>query len=84
MIDLTDHVHVYAGREFWSWLSGGAEETQEWVLQGMQDALAEEKIHETASKLLDAFKSGVVEKYEKDVRVDEKLDWERLLKKING
>jgi len=84
VIDLTGHVHVYAGREFWSWLSGGADKTQEWVLQGMQAALAEEKIHETASKLLAEFKKGVVEKYEKDVRVDGKLDWEKLLKKING
>jgi len=82
--DLTQDVHVYAGREFWSWLSGGADETQEWVLQGMQEALAEEKIHETASKLLADFKASVVEKYEKDVRVDGKLDWEKLLKKING
>lgn len=84
VIDLTEHVYVYAGREFWSWLSGGAEETQEWVLQGMQQALAEEKIHETASKLLEEFKAGVVAKYEKDVRVDGKLDWAKLLKKING
>ncbi len=84
VIDLTGHVHVYAGREFWSWLSGGAEETQEWVLLGMQEALAEEKIHKTASKLLADFKAGVVEKYEKDIRVDGKLDWAKLLKKING
>jgi hypothetical protein len=84
VVDLKDHVHVYAGREFWTWLSGGANETQEWVLEGMQAALAEEKIHETASKLLAKFKKGVVEKYEKDVRVDGELDWAKLLKKING
>lgn len=84
VIDLTKNVKVYAGREFWSWLNGGSKETQEWVLQGIQDALAEEKIHETATELLKAFKAGVVEKYENDVRVDGKLNWRKLLNKING
>lgn len=84
VIDLTDHVHVYVGREFWSWLSGGAQKTQEWVLLGIQEALAEEKIHETASDLLTTFKKGVVNKYEKDVRTGDKLDWLKFLKKING
>lgn len=84
VIDLTDHVHVYAGREFWSWLSDGANETQEWVLQGICEALDEERIHETAADLLDQFKGGVVKKYEKDIRVDGEMDWGRLLRKING
>lgn len=82
--DLTDKVHVYAGREFWTWLSGGAVETQEWVLKGIQDALLEEKIHDTAHELLTKFRKGVVEKYEDDVRVNGKLDWNRFLRKING
>ncbi len=82
--DLTSYVHVYAGREFWTWLSDGADRTQEWVLQGIQIALDEEEIHKTAQILLDTFKKGVVEKYEKDIRVDGELDWNKLLRKING
>lgn len=84
VIDLTDHVKVYAGREFWSWLSGGAKDTQEWVLRGILEALAEKKIHKTAKELLSSFKSSVVKKYENDIRIDGKLNWERLLEKING
>lgn len=84
VIDLTSQVHVYAGREFWTWLNEGATETQEWVLRGMQDALSEEKIHETASELLKKFRSSFVEKYEADIRVNDKPDWEKLLKIING
>ena len=84
VVDLAENVHVYAGREFWSWLSGGANDTQEWVLQGMMEALEEEKIHETASELLSKFKKGVVEKYEHDIRVNGELDWKKLLNKING
>lgn len=84
VINLTDSVHVYTGKEFWSWLNNGANETQEWVLQGICEALEESKIHETASTLLDQFKSGVVEKYEEDIRVGDSMDWKRLLRKING
>ncbi|MBX9585821.1 MAG: restriction endonuclease [Gammaproteobacteria bacterium] len=82
--DLTHRVHIYSGREFWTWLSGGAEETQEWVLKGICEALNEEKIHETSAKLLEQFKTSVVEKYEADVRVNGIMDWKKLLSKING
>lgn len=82
--DIRNHVSVYSGREFWSWLNDGEQDTQEWVLQGMLEALQEEKIHETASALLAEFKNGVVQKHENDIRDGEKLDWYKLLKKING
>lgn len=84
VVDLTSHVSVYAGREFWSWLNYGEINTQEWVLEGIIEALKEAKIHETASALLKEFKTGVVEKYENDIREGDKLNWYKLLKKING
>lgn len=84
VIDLTDKVDVYSGREFWSWLSGGSENAQEWVLEGILSALNEEKIHETAKELLSKFREGVVEKYEEDIREGDTLNWLKLLKKING
>lgn len=84
VIDLTQHVHVYSGKEFWSWLNYGLEETQEWVLDGMLNALREEKIHETATELLNKFKEGVVKKYEDDIKEGVNLNWQKLLKKING
>lgn len=84
--DLTDHVSVFAGREFWSWLNYGEDNTQEWVLQGVIEALREENIHETATDLLRKFKSGIVEKYESDIRDEHEnvLNWYKLLKKVNG
>ncbi len=85
VIDLTANVNVYAGKEFWMWLNDGEADTQLWVLEGIKSALDSEKIHETASALLDKFKRSVVDKYENDVR-DENgvLDWNKLLTKING
>ena len=84
VIDLTDKVDVYSGKEFWGWLSGGFDDAQEWVLEGILSALDEAKIHETAKGLLDQFREGVVEKYEEDIREGDTLDWLKLLKKING
>jgi hypothetical protein len=84
VIDITNKVSVYSGREFWAWLNCGQRDTQEWVLEGIISALREEKIHETAAELLKSFKSGVVEKYEKDIKQGKRLDWFKLLRKING
>ncbi len=84
VVDLTEYVQVYSGKDFWTWLSGGAPETQEWVLEGIEQALEEENIKKTASELLAKFKKGVVDKFESDVRVEGKLDWKKLLVKING
>ena len=82
--DVTDKVYVYSGREFWAWLNYGEQETQEWILTGIIDALKEEKIHQTASVLLKEFTDGVVAKYENDIRDGNTLDWYKFLKKING
>lgn len=82
--DLTDSVSVYAGREFWSWLNYGENCTQEWVLQGIIEALNEEKIHETATELLSRFKTSVVEKYESDIKDGDSMSWFKLLSKVNG
>ena len=82
--DVTAHVSVYSGRYFWAWLNYGEANTQEWVLEGIIGALSEAKIHETTSELLKTFKTGVVDKHERDIREKGKLDWHKLLKKING
>lgn len=85
VIDLQHHVEVYSGRDFWKWLNDEEYDTQEWVLEGIIEALKESKIHETSKELLAKFKSGVVAKYEADIREsDGSLNWYKLLKKING
>jgi len=85
VIDIQHHVEVYAGRDFWKWLNDGESETQEWVLEGIVEALDETKMHETSKVLLARFKAGVVAKYEADIREpDGSLNWYKLLAKING
>lgn len=84
VVDLTNKVDVYAGRQFWAWLNDGQQATQEWVLAGFIEALKEEKIHETATALLDKYKKSVMNKYEAEKNSDGTMDWEKILKKING
>ncbi|EHU99879.1 type II restriction endonuclease [Escherichia coli DEC4D] len=52
MIDIRDKVHVYAGKEFWSWLNNGEAETQHWVLEGIERAVKEADIKEKIKILL--------------------------------
>lgn len=84
VIDLTDKVSVYAGREFWKWLSGGNNNAQDWVLKGITSALAEEEIHKTSKKLLSRFRKSVGCKYDQFLDAEGKLDASKLLKEING
>jgi hypothetical protein len=84
VFDLTEKVQVYAGREFWKWLSGGQHEAQEWVLEGIVSALHEEEIHKTARNLLSSYKKSVAKKYDKFLDEKGHLDAEKLLQKING
>lgn len=82
VIDLTQHVSVYAGRAFWDWLSGFSN-TQEIVLAGINDALKENSIRDLSGGLLAKFKEAVGRSYGiKDVE-NEVPDWNDLLNKIN-
>lgn len=85
VVDLTEHVQVYAGHEFWAWLNDGERETQYWVIEAIEEAVTEADIKQTNKKLIDQFKLHVVDKYNKTV-LDENgdADWKKLLKMING
>lgn len=84
VIDLTDRVKVYAGKEFWSWLNDNEQDTQEWVLEGITTALDEKEIRKEASKLLNNFKEMVAAKYDNNIRNNGEISWLKLLNKING
>ncbi|MBV1951041.1 MAG: hypothetical protein KUG64_02445 [Cycloclasticus sp.] len=84
VIDLTGDVSVYAGKEFWEWLSGGNKDAQDWVLEGIKAALDEEEIHKTSKELLDKFRESVASKYDRFLDGEGKLDAFKLLAEING
>ncbi|MEN6587789.1 MAG: PmeII family type II restriction endonuclease [Sulfuricella sp.] len=83
--DLIKHVHVYAGREFWSWLNGGEQETQEWVLEGiLQGFAAAERSMGSLVELLASFRKEFSQQFQPFVGPDSTIDWQAIIKKING
>ncbi len=83
--DLTAHVHIYAGREFWAWLNGGEQQTQEWVLEGItQGFQVAEKSLGSLEKLLAEFRKEFSQQFQFAVRPDSSIDWEAIIKKINN
>ncbi len=83
--NLTEHVHVYAGREFWAWLNGGEQQTQEWVLEGIiQGFQAAEKSLGSLDKLLADFRKEFSQQFQFSVWPDGAIDWKAIINKING
>ena len=83
--DLTEHVHVYAGREFWAWLNGGEQQTQEWVLEGIiQGSQVAEKSLGSLSTLLAEFRNEFSQQFQFSVQPDSTIDWAAIINKINS
>ena len=83
--DLTKDVHVYAGREFWAWLNGGEQQTQEWVLEGIIQGFSEaEKTIGSLGKLLAGYRKEFSKQFQPFVRPDHTIDWQAIIRKING
>jgi len=82
--DLTDRVFVYAGKDFWQWLSGGIPETQDWVLEGIMGALEEVQPRGITRGLLDEYVDSVTAKYEQPSGSQLMMSWVELLHEING
>jgi hypothetical protein len=84
VVDLRSFVKVYAGRDFWKYLNGGEESTQDWLLEGIQLALTQDTSRAECSKLLAKFKENIVKGYSKHLDAEGKPDWASLLKEISG
>lgn len=83
--DVTKTVNVYAGREFWSWLNAGQEETQHWVLDGMiQGFEAAQKSMGIFSELLAGFRKEFGGQFKSSIRPDHSIDWHAIIRNING
>lgn len=85
VFDVTKTVKVYAGREFWSWLNGGEDETQHWVLDGMINGFAAaQKSMGIFSELLASFRKEFGGQFKSSIRSDHTIDWHTIIRKING
>jgi hypothetical protein len=84
VVDLTQRVHVYAGREFWTWLNEGEQRTQEWVLEGIVAGLEKAKCRDECRELLASYAKAFNKAYEEHINADATVDWHRILRDING
>ena len=83
--DITEHVEVVAGKEFWSWINGGEDETQDWIMQGVLDAVTASKSKLLAAKgLLESYKQTFENTFTRFVAADGAIDWVGILHGING
>lgn len=83
--DLTAHVQVLAGRLFWSWLNGGVDATQEWVLEGIIQGYTEAaRLGASAAGLWGDYVRSFEAKFNEHLDGQGNVDWFALLKQING
>ena len=85
VVDIRDHVEIRAGREFWKWLNGGVEETQEWVMDGFLKAIHEARDElGSAADAVEAYTQSYLHILERHRRDDGTMDWHGLLREVNG
>lgn len=88
--DLTEVVEVKAGAEFWAWLNGGEQATQEWVMEGvlkgyeMAEAQAHSRGLASSRDLIDRYRTSFVRTYNRYVDPSGTIDWFGILRAING
>lgn len=82
--DLRNYVKVLAGQRFWAWL-GENEETQQWVMQGILNAINENQHQLNESQdLMEEYKNSFVRRYSHHIAKNGTVDWSSVLRGING
>ncbi len=85
LTDISADVDLRVGRDFWSWLNEGVEETQDWVMDGFLVALdsAREELG-SAADAVEGFRLSYQATLERHQGADGKIDWHALLREVNG
>ncbi len=85
VIDLTRHVNVYAGKEFWTWLNNGEEDTHLWVLEGILCGFstAEQKFGKM-NELISEYKHAFSKQYKQFISPSGIPDWKSIIQQVNG
>ena len=83
--NLTEHVHVHVGRDFWRWINYGEEQTQEWLISAILNAVSKFRqnrpgVAERTAEYRDAF----VDQFDSRIGDDGSIDWANILRDING
>lgn len=82
--DIQEHVEVVAGRGLWTWLNGGEAATQDWIVDGILEAIQKSKTDLVeANTHLAAYKAKFAENFRHHVS-DGRIDWHAIVREING
>ncbi len=85
IVDVSEHVDVRAGKEFWSWLNGGEPETQEWVLEGVFEGMRRSQDElGSAAEAVAAYQESFELQLARHKDDAGDVDWFALLRDING
>lgn len=83
-INIEGHVDVVVGRELWTWLNGGESATQDWVVDGILQAIAESKTDlAEAKKHLEEYKQTFADNFRQHI-TGGVIDWRAIVHAING
>lgn len=85
LTDISKHVDLRVGRDFWSWLNDGVEGTQDWVMDGILTALdlAREELG-SAADAVEGFRLSYQAQLESHQGSDGQINWHALLREVNG
>lgn len=82
--DIKDHVDVLTGRELWTWINGGETATQDWILDGILQAIQDAKPNLLEAKRhLAEYKTQFSRNFINHIK-DGEIDWHGIVKEING
>jgi len=84
VIDIQGQVSVLAGREFWAWLNGDEPATQDWLLEGILEGLRQANCRDECRELLANYRDAFAQKYSGHIDENGNINWQQLLKDING
>ena len=83
--DLTEYVHVRVGRDFWTWINYGEEQTQDWVMGAILAAVSEfQRDSPTVAELTINYRTAFVDQFSNRIDNDGSIDWTNILRDING
>ena len=83
--DLTEHVHISVGRDFWSWINYGEGQTQDWLIAAIVAAVSKfQQENPSVAKKTTAYRDAFVNQFSGRIGGDGSIDWANILRDING
>lgn len=83
VINISSHVSVHAGKQFWTWLNED-DLTQEWIMQGIISGISHAKTRPAEiQRLLATFQKSFEDQYRDCVDGDGKVNWINMINLLN-